>query len=216
MNTEKQKIIISLQIPFLLVGIMLAVKLLEFNLNTDFGNYGIYPRTFNGLIGIVFSPFLHGDWEHLFSNLPAIVVLGSLMLYFYPTIAKVSMMGIGFFTGIAVWLFARNSYHIGASGLVYGFAFFLFFSAVFRKDIRSLAISLFVILFYGGIIWGLLPLSGGVSWETHIAGALFGTVLAYFGRKADVVEKITLEDEPGKPTTISYKEFIDNKDPLEN
>jgi membrane associated rhomboid family serine protease len=212
MNKESRKLYESLYVPFIIVLIMWAVWITEYLLDADFGVYGVMPRDVKGLIGILFAPFIHGDFEHLMSNTPAVLVLGGLMRFFYPSVSKVSMLLIFILSGIAVWIFARPSYHIGASGLVYGFAFFLFFSAVFRSDMRSLAISFFVILFYGGIVWGILPYQNGVSWETHLAGGIFGTVLAYFSRNADVPPVEILFDESSEQKSIpTYKEFKDEK-----
>jgi len=208
MNKENEKIYDSIYLPFAFVTIMWVVWITEYLLNTDFGIYGVFPRTFSGLRGIIFAPFIHGDFEHLMSNTPAVFVLGALMRYFYPSISKISMLLIFLLSEIAVWVFARPSYHIGASGLVYGFAFFLFFSAVFRSDMRSLALSFFVILFYGGIVWGLLPYQTGVSWESHLAGALSGTLLAYINRHADVPVTDIISEVTGDIKSIpTYQEY---------
>jgi membrane associated rhomboid family serine protease len=143
MDSERNKLFKSVKIPLALVIIMWVVAITEVFLNTDFGKYGIKPLTIQGLAGIVLAPFIHGGWQHLMSNTPGVFVLGVMMNYFYPSVSKISMFLILLLSGTGVWLFARNNYHIGASGLVYGFAFFLFFSAIFRNDVRSLAISFF-------------------------------------------------------------------------
>jgi membrane associated rhomboid family serine protease len=206
MNSEKDKLLKSVKIPLALVIIMWLVAFTQVILNADFGEYGIKPLTIQGLAGIVFSPFIHGGWQHLMSNTPGVFVLGVMMNYFYPSVSKISMFLILLLSGIGVWLFARNNYHIGASGLVYGFAFFLFFSAIFRNDVRSLAISFFIILFYGGIIWGMLPADNTISYESHIAGAISGILIAFWGRKSDVIPKPQIEEnvEHIMPT---YKEL---------
>ncbi len=194
---------------------MWGVWIAEGILSADFGVYGVFPRKISGLVGIFLAPFIHGDLQHIMSNTPAIIVLGTLMRYFYPSISKSSMFLILFFSGIGVWIFARPSYHIGASGLVYGFAFFLFFSSVFRNDMRSLAISFFVILFYGSIVWGLLPMNYHISFESHIAGAVAGSILAYTGRHADVVAVQKYSDNDSSPSLPSYRQFSENKENTE-
>jgi membrane associated rhomboid family serine protease len=207
MNAERRKIIDSLKIPLFIVMLMWICWLAETLLNADFELYGLFPRTIGGLGGIFIAPLIHGDIYHLMSNTPAILVLGSLMRYFYPSISKISILLIYLFSGFMVWLFARPYFHIGASGLVYGFAFFLFFSAVFRNDMRSLAISFFVILFYGSLVWGLLPVASEISWETHLAGAVTGVLMAYMGRHADVsVQEVPSEDAPND-NIPDYKEY---------
>jgi membrane associated rhomboid family serine protease len=211
MNAERKKIYESLALPLILIGLMWLSRLTEFLLNTDFGKFGLLPRSIKGIGGIFTAPFIHGDMQHLMSNTPAILVLGALMRYFYPGISKISMLLIYIFSGILVWIFARPYFHIGASGLVYGFAFFLFFSAVFRNDMRSLAISFFVILFYGSIVWGLLPVETGVSWESHLAGAITGTVLAFFGRHADVPPQEIVEDISDAASIPDYRKYKEQK-----
>lgn len=176
----------SFLLPGIIVFLMWLSKFLEFSLNLDFGYLGILPRSISGLKGIFFTPLLHGNWQHLVSNTPTFFVLGGMMRFFYPTASLRAMFYILLLSGTGVWIFARHSYHIGASGLIYGFAFYLFFGAVFRKDTRSLAISLFVLLFYGSMVWGLLPLDYSVSYEAHIFGALSGTLMAFIDRKKDI------------------------------
>ncbi|MBN2572806.1 MAG: rhomboid family intramembrane serine protease, partial [Ignavibacteriales bacterium] len=106
-------------------------------------------------------------------------------------------------------LLARSSYHIGASGIVYGFAAFLFFSGVFRKDVKSIALALLVAFIYGGLVWGVLPVVPGVSWESHLFGAVSGTFTAYILRKYDKQKKYDWENErsdiPKEKLEISYK-----------
>ena len=83
------------------------------------------------------------------------------------------------FTNLLVWIFARPSFHIGASGLVYALAFFLIFLGIFRKDGRSLFITIVITLMYGGIIYGVVPQENGVSWESHLLGAIVGIYFAF-------------------------------------
>lgn len=213
MQSEKEKLLKSVKIPLVLVMLMWLVAIAEAILKTSFGMYGIKPLTASGLAGIIFAPFIHGSWQHLMSNTPGVFVLGVMMNYFYPSVSKISMLLILLLSGLGVWLLGRNSFHIGASGLVYGFAFFTFFSAVFRNDMRSLAISFFIILFYGGIIWGMLPADNSVSYESHISGAVSGLLLAYWGRKSDVVPKPVAEEtiENNMP---SYREVNEERDRL--
>lgn len=212
MPSGKEKLLKSVKIPVALVLSMWLVAVTEAVLKTDFAMYGIKPLTLQGITGIFLAPFIHGSWQHLMSNTPGVFVLGVMMNYFYPSVSKISMLLIFLLSGLGVWLFGRNSFHIGASGLIYGFAFFTFFSAVFRKDVRSLAISFFIILFYGGIIWGMLPVDNTISHESHISGAISGTLLAYWGRKSDVMPQSVVEEVTEQHTMPSYKEFQEQKD----
>lgn len=156
------------------------------NLFIGLSDWGIYPRTIDGLWGLLFYPLLHGDFEHLISNSAPMFVLLFLIRHSYPRVAHATFWIIYILSGVGVWLFARPSFHIGASGLVYGLAFFLFAIGIMRKNIPSMAVALLVCFLYGGIIWGLLPLQPHVSFEGHIAGAVSGIVAATLFRSVDL------------------------------
>src|SRR5206468_3667499 len=136
-----------------------------------------------GLIGVFFAPLLHGSFVHLFSNTFPLLILGSTMYFFYPRAGNRIFFFSYFITDILVWVFARPSIHIGASGIVYGIAFFLFFIGFFRKDFISVAISVITVFFYGGIVFGVLPGQPFVSWETHLIGAFVGLSCAFYFRR---------------------------------
>jgi len=155
-------------IPVISVFLIWLVYYLEIKYKTNFNDYGIYPQTLTGLRGIIFSPFLHSSIAHLFSNsIPLLVMLASLY-YFYESIAtKVLLWGI-FLTGFLTWTFARPSYHIGASGVVYFLVSFIFFSGVFRKYYRLAAVSLIVVFLYGRNVWYIFPVEEKISWEGHL------------------------------------------------
>ena len=197
--------------PLVFVAILWAIKGLEWITKFELTVLGVYPRELFGMIGIISSPLVHGDIGHLTSNSLPIFFLGSLILYFYPSSARKVIFAIYLFTGFSVWLLARPVYHIGASGLVYGFAFFLFFSGVFRNDVKSLAISFFIIFMYGGIIWGLLPNLYGISWESHLFGAIIGSLLAYHYRFTDLPPKASW-DFPEETSEINYRYIYIPKD----
>ena len=147
--------------------------------------FGVRPREALGLRGIFLSPFLHGGFKHLLANTFPLLILGTTVLYFYRSIALRIWLYIYLASGIWVWALARaNTCHIGASGIIYGLAFFLFFSGIFRKDRLSLGIALIVSFLYGGLIWGVLPAEPGVSWEGHLFGAIAGIMTAYLLRKS--------------------------------
>lgn len=145
----------------------------------DLGFLGINPRTFSGLIGIFSSPLIHGNLHHILSNTVPLMLLGTMLYIFYSRIAMRVFVQCYLLTGLLVWIFGRSFYHIGASGVIYGLAFFHIFFGFFRKDFKSLAISIFVVLLYGGMIYGVLPSRYGVSWESHMFGALIGIATAY-------------------------------------
>jgi membrane associated rhomboid family serine protease len=121
---------------------------------------------------------VHGNIIHLISNTFPLLFLGGTLFYFYPRIATAVFFRAYIWTNILVWLFARSANHIGASGLVYGIAFFLIFYGLLRRDFMSLMISIVTILLYGGVFYGVLPSDPNISWESHFGGALVGITSA--------------------------------------
>lgn len=173
----------SVSVPFRFVLLILTIYFSEILIGIDLGFLGIYPRSVHGLIGILTGPVIHGSYFHLISNAVPILILGAVLFYFYDRVAIKVFLMCYFPTGILVWIFANPSYHIGASGLIYGIAFFLMTFGVFRKEVYSLIISIIVVFFYGSMIYGIYPGQPGVSWESHFFGALMGIVSAsYFAK----------------------------------
>ncbi len=171
----------SLVIPLRLVFIMWAVFLLALIIGNDLAFLGIYPRKITGLIGVFTAPFIHGNFVHLVSNTIPLLFLGAILFVFYDEIARKVFFICYFLTNFLVWIFARPSIHIGASGLVYGIAFFLIFYGLFKKELKSIIISVAILIMYGGLIYGVFPNQQGVSWESHLLGGLVGIgVASYF------------------------------------
>ncbi len=167
-------------VPFRLVFIMWLSFSIEFFYRIDLGFLGIKPRTVEGLIGIFTAPMIHGDLLHLFSNTFPLLFLGSVLYFFYERIGGIVFFRCYFITNILVWLLSpRPSWHIGASGLIYGLAAFLIFYGLLRQDFLSLLISILIFIVYGGIFYGVIPNDPRVSWEAHLAGALVGVVTAF-------------------------------------
>ena len=134
-----------------------VVALTEYMGGLDFTHFGIYPRRASGLAGVLLAPFIHGSFKHLFANTAPIMVIGTLLLYVYPRAAKILLPVVYLAGGAMVWLFARQAYHIGASGITFGMMFFVLTIGVLRWERRSIAIALVVFFLYGGTIWGVLP-----------------------------------------------------------
>ena len=165
-------------IPMVLVLLIWTVYLIEIRSGLNFNNYGILPRTLKGLRGIIFSPFIHGSAKHLFNNTVPLAVLSAALLYFYKKNAfTVIVFGV-MVSGILTWLIGRESYHIGASGLIYVLASFIFFKGIFSSYYRLIALSLIVVFIYGSLLWYIFPVEEGISWEGHLAGFLTGLFLA--------------------------------------
>lgn len=164
----------SAVIPLRLVFLMWLFFVLEKIYDWPLSYLGIIPRTLHGLAGIVFAPLIHGDVYHLVSNTVPLLFLGTMLFFIYERIAARVFFRAYIWTNILVWIFARPSNHIGASGVVYGLAFFLIFFGLFRRDFISIVISLFTVSLYGGVFYGILPGDPFVSWESHLGGALVG------------------------------------------
>ncbi|WBV59397.1 rhomboid family intramembrane serine protease [Chryseobacterium camelliae] len=180
--------------------LMLSVMWLGFFLQTMgfFSNCtgAIIPLLPEGLLGIITSPLLHGNLEHIIGNSIPIAILMFLLYQFYPLVAnKVFLLG-WVSTGFLLWIlppidiFTGDYMYtctIGASGIVYVLAFFLFFSGVFKWNMKLLTISLLVVLYYGSLVWGMMPEElfynlqepSKISWQAHLSGAIIGVILAY-------------------------------------
>lgn len=145
-------------------------------------SFGMHPRSWEGIYGVVSMHFIHGDWDHIYQNSLSFVVLNSFLFFFYRGIAWKVFFRIMLFGSIGLWLIAPPGNHIGASLLIYGEAAFLFFAGIFRRDERLLRVSLAVAFIYGSIIWWIFPIDPKISWQGHLAGAAAGVALAYWYR----------------------------------
>lgn len=183
MRKEEKHILISALPGLLFVLLMWGSHITSHFLKVPFYTWGIYPRTIEGLKGILFSPFIHGDWGHLAANTFPILILFTFLYYYYSKIAFEATFWIYFLSGLWAWCLGRTSYHVGASGVIYGVAFLIFFLGIILKNRGSIAMSLIIVSLYGGLFWGLFPLLRNVSWEAHVAGALAGLLLAFYFKK---------------------------------
>ncbi len=166
-------------LPLFFVFTLWLVFWYELQFQHSLSHFGIYPREVYGLKGIVFSPFLHGDIEHLANNSVALLVLLPILRYFYKEQSFVVLLFGILFSGLGTWLLGRPSYHIGASGLIYALVSFIFFKGIFTKYYRLVALSFTIVILYGGSVWYMFPnVKEGISWEGHLAGFLVGLALA--------------------------------------
>ncbi|WP_294205214.1 rhomboid family intramembrane serine protease [uncultured Chryseobacterium sp.] len=156
----------------------------------------IIPLLPEGLLGVITSPLLHGNLDHIIGNSIPIAILMFLLYQFYPLVANKAFVIGWLATGLLLWLLPpvdiltgeyMYTCTIGASGIVYVLAFFLFFSGVFRWNVKLLTISLVVVLYYGSLIWGMFPeelfynlqAPSKISWQAHLAGAIVGSIIAF-------------------------------------
>ena len=161
------------------------IKSIELLTGVELFKYGIYPGQLSGLMGIFLAPLIHSSFSHLLSNTAPLLILGTALLYGYPKSARIVIPAVYIGTGLGVWLFARQLYHIGASGLTFGFMFFVFTVGAIRWDKRAIALSMVVFFLYGGMIWGIFPNEPGISYESHFFGAMIGIILAILLRNYD-------------------------------
>ena len=181
-NTEYRRFILSMVPPALILFFIWLVWIFSVADGIDLFYLGIYPRRTSGLPGIVMSPFVHANFNHLINNSVPFFFLLTAIFFFYQKVAWRVLFTSYLVTGSLVWIFARSSYHIGASGLVYSFASFLFFSGLVRHNINLLAISLLVIFLYGSMVWGIFPYKPDMSWESHLIGLVIGALLSVYYR----------------------------------
>ena len=187
----------SLIFSILFILILWIVKFFEFSLDISFAKYGVYPLKFEKLPGIILMPLIHGDFKHLISNSIPLLIFLTGLFYFYKKHAWLIFSIIYILTGILIWLTARESYHIGASGVVYGLASFHFFTGVLSKRKEFIAISLVIVFFYGSMIWGIFPSTTGenVSWEGHLMGFIVGVLLSLFYYQKIRISKEIIPEE---------------------
>lgn len=171
---------IALTIAMSIVALMWLVNFIDVNLELSLYQYGIFPKHSKGLIGILAAPFIHSTdgYSHIINNSLPTVILTWLLFYHYRLIAPRVFLLIYFLTGIGMWLLARETYHVGMSGVIYGLTSFLVISGFFRKNMRVAAVSLFVIFIYGSLIWGIFPIEPNISWEGHTLGFFSGIIVA--------------------------------------
>ena len=183
------------------VALIWLIDILNWALDLELQRFGVRPRQFAGLPGILLAPLLHGGPVHLAANSLPLLVLGTGMLYLYPNSAVKVLPAVYLGPGIAVWLFAEGGVHVGSSGLVYGLVSYVFVAGLIRLDRRAIAASLLVAFLYGSMVWGVLPIQPGVSWQTHLAAALIGIALAIALRRLDIPprKRYSWEDEAEEP-----------------
>ncbi len=194
---ERKRMLLSMLIPFLLVAFMWLMEASSALFDKSLYFLGIYPGKISSLTGIITSPFVHSGVRHLFNNTLPLFILGTALFYFYSQVSFRVLLWITLLTGLAVWITGRPAWHIGASGIVYGLAFFLFVSGIIRRHIPLMALSLLVAFVYGEMVWGIFPgFRIDISWESHMLGAGAGVILAIWYR----------DEGPQKPVPFYERE----------
>ena len=201
---EKKRLYYALFFPAIISFFMVLSFVFERGMGWDFSPYGIEPGNPKSLFYIFFIPFIHADIGHLANNLVAFFVLSTCLYYFYSSIANKVLVLSVILSGFFLWFIGRESYHIGASGVIFALSFFLFFSGIIRRHIPLIAISFIVVFLYGNNVWHLFPWSVNdpVSWEGHLAGGITGMLLAviFKNKGPQKPEKVWDEEDDGIET----------------
>ncbi len=219
-KTDKKRLFMSLLFPLGFVAILWIIKLIEVSTKSDFTRFGIYPLHSKGLLGILTSPLIHGDWKHLLNNTFPLIFLGWGIVYFYKDISYKVIILIYLLSQIWLWFFyIRPAWHIGASGLIYGFGAFLFVSGIIRKNRHLLAISLLVAFLYGSMVWGLLPVEEHISWEGHLMGSVAGIIIAFYYKDfgpplpySNIADNHDFEDDEEEDENAYWMVDLDDED----
>ena len=180
---ERHKLISAALYPLLFLMIIGLVHLIQYVFEVRLTHFGVYPRDPKGLIGILTMPLLHGDFSHLFNNSIPLLILGSSLFFFYKEVALRVSFWIYLMVGVWTWVYAREAYHIGASGLLYGLFSFLLVSGFIRRNKQLISLSFAVIFLYGSLVWGIFPIDVSISFEGHLWGFVAGVILAFYYRK---------------------------------
>ena len=205
-NSAQSRALLALAVRLSIGFVILLwlIHLMNWAMALDPWPFGLRPRDWSGLVGIVTAPLVHSDFAHLFANSLPLATVGAAMLFLYPHSALRVLPAVYFGAGLCVWVFGRDSVHLGASGLVYGLVSYVFVAGLLRRDRRAIATSLIVVLMYGSLAWGVLPIQAGVSWETHLSAAVIGVLLALALRNLDIPprkryvwEDLNAEDDDG-------------------
>ena len=197
-------------LPLLFVIIIWCVKIIEYVFNFSLIHFGVLAKELSGIKGIIFYPFIHNDWNHLLNNTFPVFILLIMLFVFYRKIAIQIFSYLFLISGFLLWLIGRpDSYHIGASGIIFGLASFLITSGIVRKNPKLSSISLLVIFLYGSLIWGVFPFKINMSWEGHLSGFLTGILLAVFYRKKGPKRKKYSWEEEGETEGEANNSSID-------
>lgn len=180
MKVEIQRMLLAAVIPLFLLLVMYLLKILEVGMDWDFTQLGVYPMQQRGVFGIFAHPLIHSSFRHLLANTLPLFFLTWCLFYFYRHIAPYILFSVWIGCGLLTFLIGKPGWHIGASGIIYALAFFLFFSGILRKYVPLIAISLLITFLYGGLVWNMFPqfAKETTSWEGHLSGAIAGTLCA--------------------------------------
>ncbi|MBS0002651.1 MAG: rhomboid family intramembrane serine protease [Thioalkalivibrio sp.] len=184
-NRNPGRLIQALLWPLVAVSGLWLIAAVQALTGISYAWLGVLPRTLIGLPGVVTAPLIHESWTHLLSNTAPLLGLGIIAMYGFPRATRHAVPLIWLLSGIGVWLFGRESFHIGVSGLTHGLMFFVVLMGILRRDALSVALVLVVFLLFGGMASGIIPSEPAISFEYHLFGAIAGVLAAAFLRRVD-------------------------------
>lgn len=216
-DLDKRIVRHSIFVSGVLIVLLWLLRIFETEYGLDLSSWGVHPLQMKGLRGIIFSPLIHASFEHLAANTLPLFILTFSLFFFYRKSAYVIFSFIYLLSGFFVWIFGRETFHIGASGIIYGLAAFLFLSGILSHNVRLLTISLIVALIYGYMFWGIFPIKPEISWESHLWGGISGFGLALlFHKPAPVNQEIEeVEDGEDRDDFVSEEENETDQRPKE-
>lgn len=202
----------TLAYPLVFVLLIWFVFWLQIRVSYKIKFLAIYPLEISGLKGVLFSPFIHSDINHLYHNSLPLFILTLALFYFYRDIAwKIIIWGI-LCSGFLTWIIGRPSYHLGASGLIYVLVSFIFFKGIQVSNYRFVALSLLVVFLYGSMIWYVFPIDEKISWEGHLSGFIIGALFSlFFKAKSATKPKFDWEHDDYEPINDPFMRQFDEK-----
>ncbi|MDD2560177.1 MAG: rhomboid family intramembrane serine protease [Bacteroidales bacterium] len=206
MDIEKKRFRLSFYVPALLVCLLALVQALQSGLQADWYHLGIYPREISSLPGILTHVFVHQNWAHFFNNAVPLFILSWCFYYFYRELFWKGSLLLWLSCGLFTWFIGRTNWHIGASGLIYAYSFFLFFSGLIRGHKPLMAISFVVVFLYGSTLWNMFPwgeFNQDISWEGHLSGAVAGLLWAVLLKRQGPQAPAPSEEEEDEEESLN-------------
>lgn len=214
MQNSKKRIVLSLEVSGIFILFLILIHFTGETLSLDLYKFGVYPREVKGIAGILTHPLIHSSWKHLFTNCSSLFFLLAALIYFYKDWAYLVLAISWIGEGILLFIIGRANWHIGASGIIYALAFFLFFSGIFSRTKSMTAISLLMVFLYGSMVWSIMPyfVENSISWEGHLSGAITGFFASIFlFSKTDMAkqEPVLYNDKEDEELYIKWTQSLE-------
>lgn len=189
-------------------ALLYLIELIDTVLPANLDMFGIVPRSLGGLDGIAWAPLLHSGWGHLLANTLPVLIFGFLAMAGGLGQWIAVSVTIWLISGAGVWLTGDGGVTVGASGLAFGWLAFLLVRGIFTRSALQLGVAVVLFLYWGGMLFGLLPGSPGISWQGHLFGAAAGVLAAWLvtlaGRRATTKTAKTTEAAKAQPDTAAF------------